>query len=372
VNGCKDTLLTPVTVSTPVAIVDYLLDGASTNANGEFTCPPVFADFTDQSLTLGNIVSWNWVFGDGKTSTLASPNNTYVFPGTYSAGLVITDEYGCTSDTALVDFLTIFGPTATPSWTQDLNGCGQNVVFDIGATTNVTQIVWDLNDGTIVNDSTLFTHVYQDVTTYNPSVSIYDSNNCQVIYPLDPVTIPDNGLNAFFTASLTDVQLGTTINYNDQSTSTQAPIVSWTWDLANTPPFTNTNGNSVSSYYVSPGEQVITLTVVNALGCIDQYQLTITVDDNFSMPNVLTANGDGVNDLFEFPFDIFESFDIVILNRWGNVVQDKANLTGTVFWDGTNNGGEKCSEGVYFYKLNATLLDGTQLEKEGFLQLYTD
>jgi gliding motility-associated-like protein len=372
VNGCKDTLLTPVTVSTPVAIVDYVLDGASTNANGEFTCPPVFADFTDQSLTLGNIVSWNWVFGDGKTSTLASPNNTYVFPGTYSAGLVITDEYGCTSDTALIDFLTIFGPTATPSWTQDLNGCGQNVVFDIGATTNVTQIVWDLNDGTIVNDSTLFTHVYQDVTTYNPSVSIYDSNNCQVIYPLDPVTIPDNGLNAFFTASLTDVQLGTTINYNDQSTSTQAPIVSWTWDLANTPPFTNTNGNSVSSYYVSPGEQVITLTVVNALGCIDQYQLTITVDDNFSMPNVLTANGDGVNDLFEFPFDIFESFDIVILNRWGNVVQDKANLTGTVFWDGTNNGGEKCSEGVYFYKLNATLLDGTQLEKEGFLQLYTD
>jgi hypothetical protein len=62
----------------------------------------------------------------------------------------------------------------------------------------------------------------------------------------------------------------------------------------------------------------------------------------------------------------------VILNRWGNVVQDKANLIGTVFWDGTNNGGEKCSEGVYFYKLNATLYDGTQLEKEGFLQLYTD
>ena len=34
-------------------------------------------------------------------------NNTYVFPGTYSALLSITDEFGCTSDTVLIDFLTI-------------------------------------------------------------------------------------------------------------------------------------------------------------------------------------------------------------------------------------------------------------------------
>lgn len=372
VNGCKDTISNTVTVSMPVPIIDYTLDGAATNANGDFTCPPVFADFTDLSLTLGNITNYAWVFGDGKSSTLQNPNNTYVFPGTYSATLTITDEYGCTGDTTLVDFLTIFGPTATPDWTQDVNGCGQDVEFDIGTTENVTQIVWTLGDGNIVNDSILFTHTYQDVTTYTPSVSIFDSNNCEVIYPLDPITIPENGLNAYFTASQTeDIQLGTQVYFDDMSTS-WAPIVGWTWDLANTPPFTNGNGATVSSIYVVPGTQLITLTIEDANGCFDQYQLYIHVTGNFSMPNVITTNNDGLNDLFSFQYDIFESFDIVILNRWGGVVQNKTNQTGTVFWDGTNNGGERCTDGVYFYQLDAILKDGTELKKDGFLQLYNN
>ncbi len=369
VNGCKDTIASTVTVSTPVADIAFLLDGAATNANGDFTCPPVFADFTDASLTFGTITNWNWNFGDGKQSTLENPSNTYVFPGTYSATLTITDEFGCTSDTTLVNFLTIFGPTATPSWTQDLTQCGQDVIFDIGTTDNVTDIIWNLDDGTIVNDSTLFLHTYQNVTTYSPSVSVFDSNNCQVIYPLNPITIPDNGLDAFFTASSTDINLGTQVIYDDQSTS-QAPIVSWEWDLFNTAPFTNSNGSNVSSIYVVPGDQVITLTIEDALGCFDQFQLVIHVDGNFDMPNVLTANGDGTNDLFSFEYDIFESFNIVILNRWGNIVQQKTNQTGTTFWDGTNQGGEKCTDGVYFFQLDAILKDGTALSKDGFLQLY--
>jgi len=371
INGCKDTIASTVTVSTPVADINFVLDGAATNANGDYTCPPVFADFTDLSLTFGAITNWNWNFGDGKQSTLENPSNTYVFPGTYSASLTITDEYGCISDTILVDFLTIFGPTATPNWTQDLTQCGQNVTFDIGTTNNVTAIIWNLDDGTIVNDSTLFLHTYQNVTTYSPSVSVYDSNNCQVIYLLNPIIIPDNGLDAFFTASSTEVNLGTQVTFDDQSTS-QAPIVSWEWDLNNTAPFTNNNGSNVSSIYVIPGDQVITLTIQDALGCFDQYQLIIHVDGNFDMPNVITSNGDGLNDLFSFEYDIFESFDIIILNRWGNIVQQKTNQTGTTFWDGTNLGGEKCTDGVYFYKLSAILKDGTSLAKDGFLQLYNN
>jgi len=370
VNGCKDTITAPITVSTPVAILDYTLDGAATNANGDFTCPPVFAVFTDESLSLGDVVSYQWVFGDGKSSTLENPNNTYVFPGTYSAGMAIVDEFGCTSDTTLIDFLTIFGPTATPSWSQDPAGCGQDITFDIGTTSFVTEIVWTLDDGNIVNDSTLFTHTYQNVATYNPTVTIYDSNNCEVIYPLDPVVIPDNGINAFFTASqTTDINLGSAVYFVDGSTS-GTPLVSWTWDLGVAPPFSNSTGNTVSYTYVTPGDILVTLTVEDALGCFDQYQVTIHVDGNFSMPNVITPNGDGTNDNFSFYINIFESFDITILNRWGNIVQEKTNQTGTLFWDGTNNGGEVVSDGVYFYLLRATLLDGTEVTKDGFVQVF--
>ncbi len=369
-NGCKDTLNTTMTVSTPVAIIDFELDGAATNANGDFTCPPVFADFTNESLSFGNITNYQWVFGDGKQSTLENPSNTYVFPGTYSASLVITDQYGCTSDTVLIDFLTIFGPTATPSWSQIPGGCGQDVIFDIGNTNFVTQIIWNLDDGNTVHDSTLFTHTYQDVNTFNPTVSVFDSNNCEVIYPLDPITIADNGINAFFTVNPTEIQLGTQVFFDDGSTALN-PIVSWTWDLATVPPFTNLNGNTVSNTYVSGGDYVITLTVEDALGCLDQYQVVIHVDGNFNIPNVITPNGDGVNDVFSFYLDIFKTFDITIMNRWGNVVEERTNQTGTEFWDGKNKGGEPVADGVYFYILDAVLLDGTEVRKDGFVQVFT-
>jgi len=369
-NGCKDTVVLPVVVSTPVAIIDYVLDGAATNANGDFLCPPVFATFTDESLSLGNISAYSWVFGDGKTSVLTNPGNTYVFPGTYSVTMTITDEYGCTSDTTLVDYLTIFGPTANPSWVQDPTVCGQLVDFTIGANTNVTDIVWSMGDGVTVNDSTDFTYGYLDVTTYNPTVTVYDDNGCQVIYPLNPITIPDNGLNAYFGIAPNPSDLGDVVVFDDMSTST-TPIISWTWDLVNMDPFTQNNGSSVSSAYVTPGDFVITLVIQDANGCFDSYEGVLHVNGDFIMPNVITADGDGVNDLFEFKYPIFEKFDIIIVDRWGSVVQDKKNMTGKVFWDGRNKGDELVNDGVYHYILDAILTDGTPLHKDGFLHVYS-
>lgn len=188
-NGCKDTVNGVITVSTPMAIFNYILDGAATNANGDFVCPPVFVDFTDQSINYGGISSWFWDFGDGKNSLFQSPNNTYVFAGTYTASLSIVDAYGCTDDTVLVDYLTIFGPTANPSWTEYENTCGLYASFDIGATDNVVDILWTLDDGSVVNDLSNFTHLYSSVGTYDPYVTIYDDNNCAINYPLGPITL---------------------------------------------------------------------------------------------------------------------------------------------------------------------------------------
>jgi len=49
--------------------------------------------FTDNST--GNIVSWQWDFGDGNTSTIQNPTHTYSAKGTYSVKLVVTDNNGC-------------------------------------------------------------------------------------------------------------------------------------------------------------------------------------------------------------------------------------------------------------------------------------
>jgi gliding motility-associated-like protein len=49
---------------------------------------------TFQNLTVGGN-TYEWEFGDGQTSTMVHPNNTYDVPGTYYVTLIATNFLGC-------------------------------------------------------------------------------------------------------------------------------------------------------------------------------------------------------------------------------------------------------------------------------------
>ena len=53
---------------------------------------PHAVTFTDQSS--GTVTSWSWSFGDGSTSSQASPMHTYTTPGIYDVSLVVTGPGG--------------------------------------------------------------------------------------------------------------------------------------------------------------------------------------------------------------------------------------------------------------------------------------
>ena len=57
---------------------------------------PVF--FSDLSEP-GNIISWEWEFGNGETSSDQNPSYTYEDAGTFTAMLIVTDEDGCVDTT---------------------------------------------------------------------------------------------------------------------------------------------------------------------------------------------------------------------------------------------------------------------------------
>ena len=362
-NGCMDTVSQLIVVSMPRAELIYTLDGANVNGAGEYTCPPVFADFTDNSDTYGGIASWSWIFGDGKTSSLQDPNNTYVFAGTYTASLAIVDEFGCQSDTVLIDFLTIFGPSGEPDWTSLGDICGQTYIFDADNLVNVHDIIWDLGDGSVINDTNAFNYTYTSYETFFPTATIVDSLGCEVLYDLPDITIINNGLEAFFTATPQEGPMGTTFTIEDGSTFTAAPIVSWTW-VINGDTLYAFNGNDISQTFGLPGDYYITLIVSDANGCVDKYTSFVTITDEFHLPNIITTNGDGVNEFFILPADIFISFDIVILNRWGNVIYERNGATGVLLWDGTSNG-NRVNDGVYFYLLRGTIVNGEEAKKHG-------
>lgn len=65
-------------------------------ANFEISSHTLFDDLpiTFQNTTI-NGDTYQWYFGDGNSSTMVHPNNTYSEPGTYIITLIATDEKGC-------------------------------------------------------------------------------------------------------------------------------------------------------------------------------------------------------------------------------------------------------------------------------------
>ncbi|MDX1651502.1 MAG: PKD domain-containing protein [Brumimicrobium sp.] len=369
-NGCKDTLQQTVTVSAPHADYDYSFSGANTNAAGDFTCPPVFASLTDQSNSFGNITNWNWSFGDGKFSTLQNPNNTYVFAGTYSSSLIITDEYGCQDTMEFVDYLTIGGPSGELEWTNVGTACDPEFLFNPVTLDGATNVIWIMDDGDTVISVDPFSYNYENFGTYTPTAILVDDNGCNVPYELDTINIFANILDAFFTINPTTVNWGDPVVINDQSTGGNGGIINWFWDTEGEQ-FSN-NGGTFEYYFNTSGEVTVVLTVTDSLGCTDTYQVTVTVTDNLIIPNVLTPNGDGSNDVFVLKNNVFREYTVVILNRWGNVVSETFVEDDVYLWDGLNKNGAECTEGVYFYKVTGILRDGEPSEKHGFVHLVRD
>ena len=99
-------------------------------------------------------------------------------------------------------------------------------------------------------------------------------------------------------------------------------------------------------------------------GCSDEVSHWVIIEDDLVFPNVITPNGDGLNDVFaiknlntninpEDP-DEYRSNMLTIYDRWGKLVyqvdnydtfmKDDQLFVGSVYFDGKN-----LSDGVYYY-----------------------
>lgn len=96
------------------------------------------------------------------------------------------------------------------------------------------------------------------------------------------------------------------------------------------------------------------------------------------IPNIITANNDGVNDLFTIEYKNAVSFSYGIVNRWGNLVKEGQvtvpqasvfNWNNTALWDGTTQTGDHVTDGTYYYHITFETYNGSTIEKSGFLQV---
>jgi len=95
-------------------ITVYPSPTANFNASLTLACVPATIQFTDASTTTtGTIVSWEWDFGDGGTSTQQNPSHTYTNVGFYAVTLTVTSSTGCKQTRVRSSYIRIVGSIDT-------------------------------------------------------------------------------------------------------------------------------------------------------------------------------------------------------------------------------------------------------------------
>ncbi len=157
-------------------------------------CPPLVTSFNSTADRPG--MKFHWDFGDGNTDTAARPTHVYFMPGVYTVTLIGTTASGCTDTITYVDLIHVEGPTGT--FTESSNGGCLPFSIDFTVTTSANTLsLWaDLGDGTLIQDSTQFTHLYTAVDSFHPQFILIDHVGCAVTYVLPTlVTRPSPVLN---------------------------------------------------------------------------------------------------------------------------------------------------------------------------------
>lgn len=101
------------------------------------------------------------------------------------------------------------------------------------------------------------------------------------------------------------------------------------------------------------GNYPITQVAIHANGCRDTSRQTVRVEPEYLVftPNAFSPDGDGINDMWFPKVFVWNSYDLVIYDRWGHPVFESQDPR--YGWNGAHlNDGKLCPIGVYAYDIH--------------------
>lgn len=228
---------------------------------------------------------------------------------------------------------------------------GSDVTFNAFTTPYMaSSISWQFDGSNINSTSTLNLNnvIDADEGLYYVQYSVGPCNSFMTEVSLEVISPDPFDLN-----SDTVLCDGHFINYFYENTSQQ----SYTWSVS----------NSSSLLVTQPG--IYFLTATTPEGCFITDSIIITGEDCGSTQiNVITPNGDGVNDFLSFDKFTMPLKEIIVYDRWGVLINKVSPpLNG---WNGKDMSGEYVVEGVYYYI--AITFDSTNSENiiTGFVHVF--
>jgi gliding motility-associated-like protein len=288
--SCSSKVKEPVIIN-PNPVADFV----GFNLKG---CNPVNTAYTDLStVSLGGTISaWNWIFGNGQTSTEHYPapqvysNMSVTSPVYYSATLTVSTDKGCTATAVKNNYIEVYPhPVAAFSWGP--------------------------SDADITEPTITFVNHAIGASTYSPALT-YGQYGVQY-YLGDDYNTSNNTVynNTMFNHSYNNPDLSDNYEYYN--------VTQW---------------------------------VINQYGCKDSVTERVEIAPivTFYIPNAFTPNGDGTNEGFKGTgIGIKEgTYNLWVFDRWGLMIYHADDLEKP--WNGHMNGNDDrpvLQEDVYVWKV---------------------
>lgn len=233
-------------------------------------CTPHLVNFAPQVTSNSPVVSYQWNFGNGNTSTLQNPSTIYTTTGLYVPTLIVTNADGCVDSVSYSGNIEI-GQTLNPSFSAiPLVQCINQQVAFTNLTAGVsaqTTYLWEFGDGQtsgLQNPN----HAYTDTGFYDISLTVINQGCRSTLTFIEYIQIVVPKADFYFQF---DCNNPTTVTFNDTSQGAHT----WFWDFGD-----GTTSTTQSPTHTFPAQSNYTVTLVvvnNTTGCVDSLKKTLPI-----------------------------------------------------------------------------------------------
>ena len=299
------------------------------------------------TILSGNIIEYYWIINND--STISNKNTKYSFnkAGLNTVTQLNVSDFGCKSQiTKKINVL----EKPDVDFMIHNNGCvGHPIELKFnGNKRNIKSWNYIFGDGTESIDSEPI-HIFNNSGTYNISLETKSVNGCindTIIY--SAINIFKTPYVNFFSDKTTTSQYNSEIKFFNLSDDS----LHYEWIFENE---YISNEINPTFTFIEPKVHEIKLKGTNKDGCFsfEKKNINIIAEHTFFAPSSFTPNNDGLNEIFKVISNNISEYEILIFNRWGELIFTSDNIN--IGWDGENTKGEILKSDSYVYQV--TLID---------------
>ena len=259
-----------------------------------------------------------------------------------------TDANGCQN----TDNLTVtISPTTLPQINPSVTAGCSPLSVNYTLLNTCTQADWTFGNGQTASGCGPQSTIYQQPGCFDVTVQYTDLNGCDTSATFNDIVCVEQPNAAFYVNPSSISQGNSTVNFFNVSQGAETYV----WDLGDGTVSANENPNHTYPIADETGF-VATLVAISPNGCTDTTSLAIIYEEQliFYVPNSFTPDADEHNQTFKPVFTSgFDphNFEMVIYNRWGEVVFESHDHTKG--WDGSYGyEGLDVQAGVYTWIIN--------------------